>query len=730
VKRRIIFLSYIPFILFFAITILYYIFLYFTFKDDFNSELKLAQQKVINLEKRHLKKSADSFKLTFKLMKKSIYERTIEDLESFLLYEINHGHIEKLKLDGSDIIYGWAPDSKKLNLKLYENRYLLLTTPKVTYLLYITHKNGKNYIAGINKHLIDAFIVDEMMKYLDKINKNSSSFIVLEKIKRLVPDKNGFYGYVFHMPNRYISKEGAKLYVNRPDLKGHYFRKEYLECFKKGLPGCFVTSYYENPHNGKVEKKITYYTYLRDYNFSISKGIYASEIKIALRGQYHKMLTQFKRYFILAVIVYFIAYLIGLMLLIPFIKKVRKELIKDYEGLIQQLQRQVYYDELTGLPNRNKLFEDISNRNYQGLIVFDIDDFSSINEVFGFDFGNQILLELKEKFKDYRNLYRVGSDEFALAFYEKVGEKEIMEVLEHEFEYEKVDIRFICGSSNTKSRIFHTAEMAMNLAKKQKKKYLMFDESFEKVQKENLSLIQKFQHALREEKIIPFYHCIVNRNQEIVKYEALMRVEIDSEIVSPIKFMELIKEANIYHEFSVVMIKKVFQQLKELDKPVSINLSFKDIVNEEVNKTLFELLEKHGGDNIIFEMLESEGFDNLELVYEFINKARKYNVQIAIDDFGSGYSNFVNVIDFNPDIIKLDSSLVQKIEDEKYEKIVKLIVDFAKKFNIKVVAEFISSKERFEKLKSLGVDEFQGFYFCKPAPLSQLMLKFHQKRQI
>ncbi len=99
----------------------------------------------------------------------------------------------------------------------------------------------------------------------------------------------------------------------------------------------------------------------------------------------------------------------------------------------------------------------------------------------------------------------------------------------------------------------------------------------------------------------------------------------------------------------------------------------------------------------------------------FIKEVRKYGVRIAIDDFGTGHSNFTNIIDIEPDYIKIDGSFIRNIHtDSKSYSLVKGIINSAKELNIKTIAEFVHSKEVFDVVKELGVDEFQGYYFSEP----------------
>ena len=150
----------------------------------------------------------------------------------------------------------------------------------------------------------------------------------------------------------------------------------------------------------------------------------------------------------------------------------------------------------------------------------------------------------------------------------------------------------------------------------------------------------------------------------------------------------------------------------------SINLSFKDILNYEFIDYLDNILEKlkfEDRNRLVFEILESENLSDYDFLEEFVLKYKKLGVKIAIDDFGSGYSNFIRIIRLKPDYLKIDGSLIKNIDkDNNSYEIVKSIIAFSKTLNIRTIAEYVHSEEIFNLLLELGVDEFQGYYFGKP----------------
>jgi len=122
---------------------------------------------------------------------------------------------------------------------------------------------------------------------------------------------------------------------------------------------------------------------------------------------------------------------------------------------------------------------------------------------------------------------------------------------------------------------------------------------------------------------------------------------------------------------------------------------------------------------LTLEILEDENITQVEAIKLFIDEVKKFGVKIAIDDFGIGYSNFSRLMIFKPDFIKIDGSLIENIENDKYSlDLVKTIQTFCTSQNIKTIAEFVSNKNIFNIVKDIGIDFSQGFHLGKPEKLS------------
>jgi len=192
---------------------------------------------------------------------------------------------------------------------------------------------------------------------------------------------------------------------------------------------------------------------------------------------------------------------------------------------------------------------------------------------------------------------------------------------------------------------------------------------------------------------------------------------MDSEgnVLSPAAFMEKSKEYRLYTQLMSQMIEKVFDVMDKHDVAMTLNLSYLDINNTELCHTLIRQI-KHMkiGNRLTVEIVESEQIEDIEQVNEFIFALKKQGVLIAIDDFGSGFSNFDNIVNLDIDYVKLDGSLVSKIDDEKYRIILENMVKICHDLGIKTIAEYISDESIMRLAKSIGVDYLQGYHLHKP----------------
>ena len=413
--------------------------------------------------------------------------------------------------------------------------------------------------------------------------------------------------------------------------------------------------------------------------------------------------------------------------------------IKDtFNSMLDSIEHQFFHDPLTDLQNRRKLTEKLEKQKSSFLMIINIDSFQEFNDLYGDQVGDLILKEfalfLKESVPAHDMIYRLHSDEFAYLCEDEIDLKEFMsfaailseEISQKSFSIDEkgqVSLTATIGVSYGMDSLLTNADIALTLAKKSRKNYLFYEDSMAMVKEyeKNISWTKRLKKAIDDDKIVPLFQPIVDaKTQQIVKYESLIRmVDEHGQYIAPIYFLELAKKNKLYHQLTKIMIEKTFQKFKDLPYEVSINLSVEDIRNKEINAFIIEQLKNSSvGNRIVFEILESDGIENFDEVLEFINHVKQYGVKIAIDDFGTGYSNFDYLMRLKIDFIKIDGSMIKNIDtDNNSQMITQTIVEFAKRMKIKTIAEFVCSRDVFEKIKNLDVDFAQGYYFGAPKEL-------------
>ena len=407
------------------------------------------------------------------------------------------------------------------------------------------------------------------------------------------------------------------------------------------------------------------------------------------------------------------------------------ELLNKISFYYDKLLDNLYTDSLTKLPNIIKLEEDIKKNETNTLMIVNIDSFKEINNFYGVKVGDtilkQIAMYLHEKTNGLHQLYKLYSDEFAILTQENIDKKyciDFINSLNKNFcRYEDTDIQVqssigVVYKDNT--RLIEKATIALRTAKKNKTLCEEYNKSLE-LQEEysnHITWSLNIKESLYKDDIVPYFQAIKDLNTgKIKKYECLARMVYNNEVYSPDTFINISKKAKLYPQITQKMIEKTFKYFKNKpDIEFSINFSVDDIINEKTFEYLIQMIEKYNiGSQLIIELLESEEIHDFKLLDNFIKKLKEYKVRVAIDDFGSGYSNFSYIINLNVDYLKIDSSLIKDIHLNKESKIiVKSIVEFAKNVNLKTIAEMVHNEEIEQILKELNINYVQGYHIGKP----------------
>jgi diguanylate cyclase (GGDEF)-like protein len=417
------------------------------------------------------------------------------------------------------------------------------------------------------------------------------------------------------------------------------------------------------------------------------------------------------------------------------LERYKQEIENKKEALIHQL----YTDALTGLPNRLKLIEDIARHDAASLILINIDAFREVNDFYGNRFGDRLLVEFGRRIGEHSSregyaLYKLAADEYALYRPGTAIRAKCVDYLHrlsrtlNSQHYDIGDTEVVISTTigaginiSRASLLIHT-DIALKTAKKTKKELLVYDESLETLKEfaSHLEWANRLKRAIETDRVVPYFQAIRdNATGEIGKYEALIRlIDPDGAPIAPYLFLDIAKKSHQYLALTEIMIDKTFRYFREKPFQFSVNLSATDILDPEIHNLVLRKIEHYGvGDRLIIELLETEGIENYDRIDVFIRDIRRYGCKIAIDDFGSGFSNFEHVISLNVDFLKIDASLIRNITtDTNALVIVETIATFSKKLGIRTIAEFVENAEIEAKVKELGIHYSQGYHIARPLP--------------
>ncbi len=405
--------------------------------------------------------------------------------------------------------------------------------------------------------------------------------------------------------------------------------------------------------------------------------------------------------------------------------------------------REIYTDQLTGLQTRAKFIMDLTEKNSGSLFQLNIHSFHNLNNFYGHEFGDKVLTTLANSFLKHSEgsewvPYYFGSDQFGIYNPAHLPTQELKTYVKKTVTMLQTLPLFIDGveiyisvysgiatvglEKTTSDDLINHATLAQMEAKKRRLSSFIFERNLfeEDIGLKNIFWIKRINEAILNDLVVLYYQPLYDiKNDTIDKFETLMRMKTpQGDIISPDRFLPVAKKTSLYSKLTVILLNKIFDKLKEEKYNFSINLSFLDISNKDTTEYLLALMKEHPEESkrLIIEITESEGILNYREVVEFMIESRKFGVRFAIDDFGSGYSNFTYLMDLNVDYIKIDGSIISSIlKNDKVHYITKMITEFCKYCGLKTVAEYVSNRQIYERLVDLEIDYAQGYYIGKPS---------------
>ncbi len=384
------------------------------------------------------------------------------------------------------------------------------------------------------------------------------------------------------------------------------------------------------------------------------------------------------------------------------------------------------------------------------LFLIDILYMKDLNAIYGFKNGDYVISQLNQTLKNKtlniikkelkRNIdikiKNAHADVFEILLYDNLSIEEILIIKNLIYENMvannfkllnnsatiNIDVTIGCAkSSDNYLKVY--AEKALYSAKINYLHYMYYDSFLYKNESVNENLLDVLNYSIENNLVEPYFQAIMdNKSDKIVKYEALMRIfDKEGHIVMPNVFIHKAKKCRLYNKLMEILIDKIIIYILKYKIQVSINLDYIDILNPQIKKSLMTKVRNNNvGEYLTLEILESEKVSNFNIVNEFIIEIKKLGAKIAIDDFGTGFSNYENILNLDIDYIKIDGSLIKRIDEDIYLNLIKSIVLFSKQQNIEVIAEFVSDLKILRYVKNIEIDYSQGYYIGKPMSIQEL----------
>ncbi|WP_160679626.1 GGDEF and EAL domain-containing protein [Clostridium sp. C8-1-8] len=428
-----------------------------------------------------------------------------------------------------------------------------------------------------------------------------------------------------------------------------------------------------------------------------------------------------------------------------------------------------YYDSVTGLHNRNYL-KALINKSVKenkvtsskaALILIDLDNFKYINDVFGHDYGDDMLMIIADALRDVVSargdlVCRFGGDEFVIFMQDIDNIKEVERTAQQIitvfnntkklmdqmiFTTASIGITVFPDDASDYKSLLRNADVAMYKAKGNgKNSYQFFDDQISREQNRFYTLEKGLRNALENRELyVQFQPKVVLDDAKIMGFEALIRWNNkDLGMVSPAEFIPVAENTRLIIPIGSFVIEEVCKKCKDLlekghdDFKLALNLSEIQLRDDNIIESFRKLTEKYNIDPkyIEIEITESllmKSFDRNIKILAFL---RGLGFSIALDDFGTGYSSLNYLTKLPIDVLKIDRSFVSELGDnQKSQYIVENIIQLSHKLGIKVVAEGVEYKDQVDYLKSIFCDFVQGYYYSKPESYEKIV-KLMEERYI
>ena len=414
----------------------------------------------------------------------------------------------------------------------------------------------------------------------------------------------------------------------------------------------------------------------------------------------------------------------------------------------KQIAFMAYHDILTRLPNRafleHKLTKTMAEarqqKNRMALFFIDLDNFKNVNDVFGHHQGDDLLVQVSQRFSSLLGgtdtLCRLGSDEFVLVMEDIENDSaiylmanRIQAVLKKPFllEFKKIYVNTSIGISTypgdgeSAMEMIRSADMAMHKAKREgKNKYILFTKSMHDELYEKFRIENGIRYGLLKKEFLVFYQPKVNiKNRRTASLEALIRWNRGGKMISPVQFIPIAEETSLIDDLCMFVLEATCHFILSMKQqgvlvPVSVNISPRQFHNADFVDMVEDLLLRYTVEPryLEFEITETTAMKDVEHTLAVMHRLREMGFLFSIDDFGTGYSSLGYLNKMPVNTLKIDKQFVDDLQAN--DGIVATIIAISQQMHLNVVAEGVESEQQLLQLGSMGCHEAQGYYFSRP----------------
>lgn len=432
--------------------------------------------------------------------------------------------------------------------------------------------------------------------------------------------------------------------------------------------------------------------------------------------------------------------------------------LNDCTNEVLTMERETYratHDELTGLYNRDFFFREMTRilkaepdvPRY--LVCTDIKDFKLVNELFGPEFGDRLLVRQAEMLKraNYPGVIwgRISGDRYAMLIKKsdfKLGlaQKNTDKIteLEREINFKLtvyIGVYEITDPTENVHTMYDKANLAIkNIQPEMNQKLVFFDKTVMNSILMEKTIVNEFDDALHLNQFGMYLQPQIDvKTGDCLGAEALVRWNHPEKgCISPVHFIKALEKSDQIYKLDFYVWNLAVQKLAEwkkagIDKYISVNISVKDFYYGNLFEQFKQLVEKYGvsPDKLNLEITESVLINDNSAHRDVLKQFQEYGFKVEMDDFGSGYSSLNVLKNIEMDVLKLDMGFLKEIEnDKRAEQIVSSVVKMAKALNMKIISEGVETSEQSKILKKMGVDIFQGYLYSKPIPVHEFETKF------